>query len=153
MVQKMRDCLNSGNPVLNVEESGLTTLPDRLPLHITTLIIPDNNLTSLPVLPPGLRELEIAGNRQLIRLPALPPGLRVLDASLNQLTACRKVSQVCPHRQPYIWNGIHCLNALCRFCGTSPARLAIQALRYTSIWRVLPSSGKPGHCTCRLLTG
>ncbi|EDB6597048.1 E3 ubiquitin--protein ligase [Salmonella enterica subsp. diarizonae] len=106
VVQKMRDCLNSGNPVLNVEESGLTTLPDRLPLHITTLIIPDNNLTSLPVLPPGLRELEvthnqmtslpslppglreleIAGNRQLIRLPALPPGLRVLDASLNQLT-------------------------------------------------------------------
>lgn len=82
VVQKMRDCLNSGNPVLNVEESGLTTLPDRLPLHITTLIIPDNNLTSLPVLPPGLRELEVTHN-QMTSLPSLPPGLQSLFATNN----------------------------------------------------------------------
>ncbi|TRS74768.1 E3 ubiquitin--protein ligase, partial [Salmonella enterica subsp. enterica serovar Panama] len=55
VVQEMRDCLNNGNPVLNVGASGLTTLPDRLPPHITTLVIPDNNLTSLPELPEGLR--------------------------------------------------------------------------------------------------
>lgn len=82
VVQKMRDCLNSGNPVLNVEESGLTTLPDRLPLHITTLIIPDNNLTSLPVLPPGLRVLEVTHN-QMTSLPSLPPGLQSLFATNN----------------------------------------------------------------------
>ncbi|TYN15194.1 E3 ubiquitin-protein ligase SspH2, partial [Salmonella enterica subsp. enterica serovar Typhimurium] len=51
VVQKMRACLNNGNAVLNVGESGLTTLPDCLPAHITTLVIPDNNLTSLPALP------------------------------------------------------------------------------------------------------
>ncbi|EGF9739774.1 E3 ubiquitin--protein ligase, partial [Salmonella enterica] len=76
-VQKMRDCLNNSSRVLNVGGAGLTTLPDRLPPHITTLVIPDNHLTSLPPLPPGLRELEISGN-QLTSLPPLPPGLREL---------------------------------------------------------------------------
>ncbi|ELE9461300.1 SPI-2 type III secretion system effector E3 ubiquitin transferase SspH2, partial [Salmonella enterica] len=33
VVQKMRACLNNGNAVLNVGESGLTTLPDCLPAH------------------------------------------------------------------------------------------------------------------------
>ncbi|EAM4683519.1 E3 ubiquitin--protein ligase [Salmonella enterica] len=67
-VQKMRACLNNGNAVLNVGESGLTTLPDCLPAHITTLVISDNNLTSLPALPPELRTLEVSGN-QLTSLP------------------------------------------------------------------------------------
>ncbi|EEM2539924.1 E3 ubiquitin--protein ligase [Salmonella enterica subsp. enterica serovar Morehead] len=87
VVQKMRDCLNSGNPFLKVEKSGLTTLPDRLPLHITTLVIPDNNLTSLPVLPPGLQSLFATNNPQLTSLPALPPGLRILCADNNRLTS------------------------------------------------------------------
>ncbi|ECF2558276.1 SPI-2 type III secretion system effector E3 ubiquitin transferase SspH2 [Salmonella enterica subsp. enterica serovar Ahuza] len=85
-VQKMRACLNNGNAVLNVGESGLTTLPDCLPAHITTLVIPDNNLTSLPALPPELRTLEVSGN-QLTSLPALPPELRTLEVSGNQLTS------------------------------------------------------------------
>ncbi len=85
-VQKMRDCLNNSSRVLNVGGAGLTTLPDRLPPHITTLVIPDNHLTSLPPLPPGLRELEISGN-QLTSLPPLPPGLQVLTVSGNQLTS------------------------------------------------------------------
>ncbi|EBP2045507.1 E3 ubiquitin--protein ligase [Salmonella enterica] len=85
-VQKMRDCLNNSSRVLNVGGAGLTTLPDRLPPHITTLVIPDNHLTSLPPLPPGLRELEISGN-QLTSLPPLPPGLRELEVSGNQLTS------------------------------------------------------------------
>ncbi|EEA5172226.1 E3 ubiquitin--protein ligase [Salmonella enterica] len=85
-VQKMRDCLNNSSRVLNVGGAGLTTLPDRLPPHITTLVIPDNHLTSLPPLPPGLRELEISGN-QLTSLPPLPPGLRELEVSSNQLTS------------------------------------------------------------------
>ncbi|EAQ5898395.1 type III secretion system effector E3 ubiquitin transferase SspH1 [Salmonella enterica subsp. enterica] len=80
VVQEMRDCLNNGNPVLNVGASGLTTLPDRLPPHITTLVIPDNNLTSLPELPEGLRELEVSGNLQLTSLPSLPQGLQKLWA-------------------------------------------------------------------------
>ncbi|EEB8754894.1 leucine-rich repeat domain-containing protein [Salmonella enterica] len=84
-VQKMRDCLNNSSRVLNVGGAGLTTLPDRLPPHITTLVIPDNHLTSLPPLPPGLRELEVSGN-QLTSLPPLPPGLQSLWASGNQLT-------------------------------------------------------------------
>ncbi|EKS5920856.1 leucine-rich repeat domain-containing protein, partial [Salmonella enterica] len=85
-VQKMRDCLNNSSRVLNVGGAGLTTLPDRLPPHIITLVIPDNHLTSLPPLPPGLRELEISGN-QLTSLPPLPPGLRELEVSGNQLTS------------------------------------------------------------------
>ncbi len=83
----MRDCLNNGNPVLNVGASGLTTLPDRLPPHITTLVIPDNNLTSLPELPEGLRELEVSGNLQLTSLPSLPQGLQKLWAYNNWLAS------------------------------------------------------------------
>ncbi|EAA7577366.1 SPI-2 type III secretion system effector E3 ubiquitin transferase SspH2 [Salmonella enterica subsp. enterica serovar Newport] len=85
VVQKMRACLNNGNAVLNVGESGLTTLPDCLPAHITTLVIPDNNLTSLPALPPELRTLEVSGNR-LTSLPMLPPGLLELSIFSNPLT-------------------------------------------------------------------
>ncbi|EDX6195515.1 type III secretion system effector E3 ubiquitin transferase SspH2, partial [Salmonella enterica subsp. houtenae] len=84
-IQKMRACLNNGNAVLNVGESGLTTLPDCLPAHITTLVIPDNNLTSLPALPPGLQEL-IVSNNPLTSLPVLPPGLRELEVFGNPLT-------------------------------------------------------------------
>ncbi|EBA9358034.1 SPI-2 type III secretion system effector E3 ubiquitin transferase SspH2 [Salmonella enterica subsp. enterica serovar Colorado] len=84
-VQKMRACLNNGNAVLNVGESGLTTLPDCLPAHITTLVIPDNNLTSLPALPPELRTLEVSGN-QLTSLPVLPSGLLELSIFSNPLT-------------------------------------------------------------------
>ncbi|EBJ6920738.1 E3 ubiquitin--protein ligase [Salmonella enterica subsp. enterica serovar Cerro] len=87
VVQEMRDCLNNGNPVLNVGASGLTTLPDRFPPHITTLVIPDNNLTSLPELPEGLRELEVSGNLQLTSLPEMPPALRELRVSGNNLTS------------------------------------------------------------------
>ncbi|EOM2731592.1 NEL-type E3 ubiquitin ligase domain-containing protein [Salmonella enterica subsp. enterica] len=87
VVQEMRDCLNNGNPVLNVGASGLTTLPDRLPPHITTLVIPDNNLTSLPELPEGLRELEVSGNLQLTSLPSLPQGLQKLWAYNNWLAS------------------------------------------------------------------
>ncbi|EBS5699518.1 SPI-2 type III secretion system effector E3 ubiquitin transferase SspH2, partial [Salmonella enterica subsp. enterica serovar Stanley] len=85
VVQKMRACLNNGNAVLNVGESGLTTLPDCLPAHITTMVIPDNNLTSLPALPPELRTLEVSGN-QLTSLPVLPPGLLELSIFSNPLT-------------------------------------------------------------------
>ncbi|EDL0595357.1 E3 ubiquitin--protein ligase [Salmonella enterica subsp. enterica serovar Derby] len=85
VVQEMRDCLNNGNPVLNVGASGLTTLPDRLPPHITTLVIPDNNLTSLPALPSGLQKLWAYNNR-LTSLPEMSPGLQALDVSHNQLT-------------------------------------------------------------------
>ncbi|EBX5665902.1 SPI-2 type III secretion system effector E3 ubiquitin transferase SspH2 [Salmonella enterica subsp. enterica serovar Newport] len=85
VVQKMRACLNNGNAVLNVGELGLTTLPDCLPAHITTLVIPDNNLTSLPALPPELRTLEVSGN-QLTSLPVLPPGLLELSIFSNPLT-------------------------------------------------------------------
>ncbi|HFJ1420038.1 TPA: SPI-2 type III secretion system effector E3 ubiquitin transferase SspH2 [Salmonella enterica] len=84
-VHKMRACLNNGNAVLNVGESGLTTLPDCLPAHITTLVIPNNNLTSLPALPPELRTLEVSGN-QLTSLPVLPPGLLELSIFSNPLT-------------------------------------------------------------------
>ncbi|EOX8471711.1 NEL-type E3 ubiquitin ligase domain-containing protein, partial [Salmonella enterica subsp. arizonae] len=86
VVQEMRDCLNNGNPVLNVGAAGLTTLPDHLPPHITTLIIPDNNLTSLSTLPSGLQELIFAGN-QLPSLPALPSGLRELIVVESPLTS------------------------------------------------------------------
>ncbi|EAY7861774.1 E3 ubiquitin--protein ligase, partial [Salmonella enterica] len=86
VVREMRNCLKNGNPVLNVGESGLTTLPDHLPPHITTLVIPDNNLTSLPALPAGLQELIVAGN-QLPSLPALPSGLRELSIYGNPLTS------------------------------------------------------------------
>ncbi|ELO1492149.1 E3 ubiquitin--protein ligase, partial [Salmonella enterica] len=83
-VKRMRACLNNGNAVLNVGESGLTTLPGCLPAHITTLIIPCNNLTRLPALPPGLQEL-IVSNNPLTSLPALPSALRDLTVVDNHL--------------------------------------------------------------------
>ncbi|EAB8595101.1 E3 ubiquitin--protein ligase, partial [Salmonella enterica subsp. enterica serovar Enteritidis] len=86
VVQKMRACLNNGNAVLNVGESGLTTLPDCLPAHITTLVIPDNNLTSLPALPSELCKLW-AYNNQLTSLPTLPSELYKLWAYNNRLTS------------------------------------------------------------------
>ncbi|EBO3292936.1 E3 ubiquitin--protein ligase [Salmonella enterica subsp. enterica serovar Agona] len=106
-VQRICTCLNNGSRELNVGESGLTALPDCLPAHITTLVIPhnnyltslptlpsglevltveDNQLTSLPPLPAGLRRLLVAGN-QLTSLPPLPAGLQVLSVSDNQLTS------------------------------------------------------------------
>ncbi|EBH8101375.1 E3 ubiquitin--protein ligase, partial [Salmonella enterica subsp. houtenae serovar O:11:g,z25:-] len=85
-VQRMRACLNNGSRELNVGESGLTTLPDCLPAHITKLIIPHNNLTRLPALPPGLRLLSVSGN-PLTRLPALPSELQDLSVSDNRLTS------------------------------------------------------------------
>ncbi|EGL5949925.1 E3 ubiquitin--protein ligase, partial [Salmonella enterica] len=85
-VQEMRDCLKNGKSVLNVGGAGLTTLPDRLPPHITKLVIPRNNyLTRLPPLPPGLRKL-IVSNNKLTCLPRLPSGLLSLSVPGNQLT-------------------------------------------------------------------
>ncbi|ECC6605539.1 type III secretion system effector E3 ubiquitin transferase SspH2, partial [Salmonella enterica] len=87
VVQKMRACLNNGSRELNVGESGLTALPDCLPAHITTLVIPHNNyLTSLPTLPSGLEVLTVEDN-QLTSLLPLPSGLEVLTVSGNQLTS------------------------------------------------------------------
>lgn len=86
-VQRICTCLNNGSRELNVGESGLTALPDCLPTHITTLVIPHNNyLTSLPPLPAGLEVLTVEGN-QLTSLPPLPAGLQVLSVSDNQLTS------------------------------------------------------------------
>ncbi len=86
-VQRICTCLNNGSRELNVGESGLTALPDCLPAHITTLVIPHNNyLTSLPTLPSGLEVLTVSDN-QLTSLPPLPAGLEVLTVSDNQLTS------------------------------------------------------------------
>ncbi|ECK7389978.1 hypothetical protein FRN05_10040 [Salmonella enterica subsp. enterica] len=86
-VQRICTCLNNGSRELNVGESGLTALPDRLPAHITTLVIPHNNyLTSLPTLPSGLEVLTVEDN-QLTSLPSLPSGLEVLTVEDNQLTS------------------------------------------------------------------
>ncbi|CCR89072.1 leucine-rich repeat protein [Salmonella enterica subsp. enterica serovar Agona str. 52.F.08] len=85
-VQRICTCLNNGSRELNVGESGLTALPDCLPAHITTLVIPHNNyLTSLPTLPSGLEVLTVEDN-QLTSLPPLPAGLQMLSVAGNQLT-------------------------------------------------------------------
>ncbi len=86
-VQRICTCLNNGSRELSVGESGLTALPDCLPAHITTLVIPHNNyLTSLPTLPSGLEVLTVEDN-QLTSLPPLPSGLEVLTVEDNQLTS------------------------------------------------------------------
>ncbi|EBB0337693.1 E3 ubiquitin--protein ligase [Salmonella enterica subsp. enterica serovar Cerro] len=86
-VQRICTCLNNGSRELNVGESGLTALPDCLPAHITTLVIPHNNyLTSLPTLPSGLEVLTVEDN-QLTSLPPLPAGLQMLLVAGNQLTS------------------------------------------------------------------
>ncbi|ECV1079055.1 E3 ubiquitin--protein ligase [Salmonella enterica subsp. enterica serovar Cerro] len=103
-VQRICTCLNNGSRELNVGESGLTALPDCLPAHITTLVIPhnnyltslptlpsglevltveDNQLTSLPLLPAGLELLTLDRNPQLVRLPPLPEGLQTLSVDAN----------------------------------------------------------------------
>ncbi|ENF7048880.1 E3 ubiquitin--protein ligase [Salmonella enterica] len=86
-VQRICTCLNNGSRELNVGESGLTALPDCLPAHITTLVIPHNNyLTGLPTLPSGLEVLTVEDN-QLTSLPPLPAGLQTLSVAGNQLTS------------------------------------------------------------------
>ncbi|EDX9405637.1 E3 ubiquitin--protein ligase [Salmonella enterica subsp. enterica serovar Nottingham] len=86
-VQRICTCLNNGSRELNVGESGLTALPDCLPAHISTLVIPHNNyLTSLPTLPSGLEVLTVEDN-QLTSLPPLPAGLQTLSVAGNQLTS------------------------------------------------------------------
>ncbi len=85
VVQKMRDCLNNGNPELDLSNFDITSLPDRLPPNMVRLILDNVPLTSLPALPPGLQVLAANDNR-LISLPALPPGLRTLRVIHNYLT-------------------------------------------------------------------
>ena len=105
-LQKMRDCLNNGNPALDLSHYQLTSLPDHLPPNITTLNVTSNQLFILPTLPSGLLSLTadenqlaslptlpstlqslIVNRNKLYRLPMLPSGLERFDAEHNHLTS------------------------------------------------------------------
>ncbi len=84
VVQKMQDCLNNGNPALDLSNFDITSLPDRLPPNMVSLNIDKNRLTSLPELPSGLQSLRASSNR-LTSLPELPSGLYILEVDRNRL--------------------------------------------------------------------
>ncbi len=85
-VKILNKCLVNNESGLDLCGLRLTSLPENLPPHITTLNIRNNLLTRLPEnLPSRLTSLSLWSN-DLTRLPEnLPEGLSSVDASLNQL--------------------------------------------------------------------
>ncbi|SQJ42861.1 invasion plasmid antigen / internalinputative [Salmonella enterica] len=85
-VTRIRDCLTNQSAELNLNNLHLTTLPARLPEHITVLTVTHNRLSVLPeTLPAGLQQLDVSYN-QLTTMPiTLPEGIDNLNISNNQL--------------------------------------------------------------------
>lgn len=85
-VTRIRKCLTRQSAELNLNNLHLTTLPARLPEHITVLTVSHNHLSVLPeTLPAGLQQLDVSHN-QLTTMPiTLPEGVDNLDISNNQL--------------------------------------------------------------------
>lgn len=86
-LERLRECLETRNTTLNLEEFGLTDLPDVWPDFIETLNISNNTLTLLPNnLPKSLRNLHASSN-QIKQLPQrLPNRLEMLQVNNNKLT-------------------------------------------------------------------
>ncbi|HAC6574449.1 TPA_asm: hypothetical protein G0B27_09330 [Salmonella enterica subsp. indica] len=85
-VTRIRECLTRQSAELNLNNLHLTTLPARLPEHITVLTVSHNHLSVLTeTLPAGLQQLDVSHN-QLTTMPiTLPEGVDNLDISNNQL--------------------------------------------------------------------
>ena len=84
-VARMKECLENNTERLDLDELGLTSLPDTLP-PCNELNIMANNLTELPTtLPDNLQKLNVSFN-QLRALPnTLPASLLSLNVFMNKL--------------------------------------------------------------------
>ena len=84
-VARMKECLENSADYLDLDELGLTSLPDTLP-PCNELNIMANNLTELPTtLPDNLQKLNVSFN-QLRALPnTLPASLLSLNVFMNKL--------------------------------------------------------------------
>lgn len=83
-MEKMADCLLSGQTTLLLGHMGLTSIPAHLPPGLKTLDLSYNCLTTLPEMPNGLCDLLIKRN-DISRLSALPQSLEMLNCSENNL--------------------------------------------------------------------
>lgn len=71
-VARLMACLNYKQPTLDLSNLQLRTLPDKLPPHITTLILTGNALSHLPVnQPASLQRIDIANHETLENDPLL----------------------------------------------------------------------------------
>lgn len=129
VVQKMRDCLNNGNPELNLSNFDITSLPDRLPPDMARLILDNVPLTNLPALPSGLQTLR-ASHSELVSLPMLPSGLQELVINHNVLISLpelpselQKLVVDCNtlSRLPALPSGLQTLSGSHNYLSTLPA--------------------------------
>lgn len=85
-VTRMRECLTNQRSELDLSNLQLTTLPVRLPEHITILTVNNNCLTTLPeTLPVGLQQLDVSHNQLTTMSITLPEGINSLNISNNLL--------------------------------------------------------------------
>ncbi|MBF2042302.1 T3SS effector E3 ubiquitin ligase YopM, partial [Yersinia pestis] len=82
-VSRLRDCLDRQAHELELNNLGLSSLPE-LPPHLESLVASCNSLTELPELPQSLKSL-LVDNNNLKALSDLPPLLEYLGVSNNQL--------------------------------------------------------------------
>ncbi|MBO1632512.1 type III secretion system effector YopM, partial [Yersinia pseudotuberculosis] len=83
-VSRLRDCLDRQAHELELNNLGLSSLPE-LPPHLESLVASCNSLTELPELPQSLKSLQVENNN-LKALPDLPPSLKKLHVRENDLT-------------------------------------------------------------------
>lgn len=82
---RIKYCIEHQSATLELSGLKLSSIPLRLPSHITTLDISNNKLTSLPNLPPNLCHLN-AGRNRLLSLPTVyPPSLVTIKVNNNDL--------------------------------------------------------------------
>ncbi|CNF21582.1 outer membrane protein YopM [Yersinia similis] len=106
-VARMKECLENNAEDLELDELGLTSLPEIWPTSLSSLDLSDNVLTQFPQnLPEGMEDLTLSYNNQLQEWPdslpssledlcithcgfttlgSLPPNLQELRASYNQI--------------------------------------------------------------------
>jgi Leucine-rich repeat (LRR) protein len=84
--QRIRECVRTNNPRLDLSNLLLRQLPDNLPKHITSFYCSNNLLTHLPdVLPEHIEHFWCFSNK-LMKLPTLPKSLKFLICNDNKLT-------------------------------------------------------------------
>lgn len=86
-LQRIRECITQNNPVLNLSNLNLSSIPQYLPIHIKTLELNFNYLTTLPFLHDGLESVEVYFNKLSSLPPDYPASLIKLNANYNCLTS------------------------------------------------------------------
>nr|WP_242499682.1 leucine-rich repeat domain-containing protein [Yersinia pseudotuberculosis] len=87
-VARMKECLENNAEDLELDELGLTSLPEIWPASLLVLDLGDNALTQFPQnLPEGMEDLTLSYNRQLQQgTSSLPSSLKFLDIARCEFT-------------------------------------------------------------------